>query len=1214
MAIQEQNIVYLRTQVMDDVPEGGGAAIGEVVVDGAMNNVFEDPSDLDRVYGRLNLRGLALGVRSLDTDLYGGAKTAITGLPADPALGYALFTIDNPFGTRAEAANRVEAYLYKGPLWHGVLNENHIKNMQAISVIQRVNTALPPVGKTLCLVQDEGLSTEQEQYVRVIQVDAVETTFTDDQGDYVRWIVTMSLSGDLLYDFTGHTVNRYDTYNYTGKTRIRDTTVANAAKFYGSTRVAEAAQATELKIRATSMFAQLVPSAETPTSLVNQPMSNQQTPMIASRATTLSYTVAGAVIAPNGKIVLDTGAYPGSISVTVGGVTITDDGAGNAIHSGTTVGLWTYATGDCALGSSAPSASGTATISYIPAAAVAMQSHTRAITVTAENRRLNWIETLAPIPLPSTFTLAYMAQGNWYVLSDNGAGTVSGSDPSFGAGTVSYITGAAPVTLGALPDVGSQLMLAWATPVHTSIQAGNAAIDTKIIVTHSLGEAFKPGTMTITWPVGGVEKTATVAVDGTISGDCTGYASAVIGDLRLEFTVPPDANSQIGLDYQRVTQTQQTFTGVSAPGGIAVVDLGEAVEPGSITLLWSTQSTIKWDKTIHQVDLYYGPSGWVVREVTTTITSESVRRYDYRSTDNGLGEIIGSGGSANYSGGELTLPLLPAMTQNVYDVESSGWTSHSESEEQAFVSGVVNVWYTPAGAAQTAVSIEIDLPPLQIKVIPRLLDETLVPGGLRFAWNGHVYIERNGTIYRDVSPATGAGTPAGTMNYLDGVATLTDYVTGSGAVTISALLTRFGDWTAVEASFRAALAPLKPEALSIVAVTDDGEQITGSADADGVISGTWMRGDANYQFGVSTVEFGQLDGATWVTRAVDPSTIRYSAVAYSYLPLNADILGIDPVRLPPDGRVPIYRAGDVVVILHPQTNAPATPTLGDYTYTNSEGVEVTVQRYILSCGRTRIGWVKINDNNGDTVALQTAVDANGVRLSGLDRKLGVVYWDDISALATPLTVKHTVADLRMITDAQISGWLTLARSLSHDFPADESIIAACLIHGDRRARVKTTWDQASWDGVWRDAIYGSAATATLNLIDYPIEVTNEGADTERWVFRCTNAASNLWELIGEHRGLVWSGTYEPYISGTPVDVAPINPRTRDENGQNGTPYMVIPQRANGGGWSNGNVVFIPTVGAIADFWIARSIQQSDEPDDDGADGCEIYALGNIDRP
>jgi len=85
MPIQEGNIVFVKSQQMDDVPEGGGAATGTVIIDGAMNNVFEDISDLDRAYGRFNLRKLFLAVRALNTDLYGGAKTIISLLPTDPA-------------------------------------------------------------------------------------------------------------------------------------------------------------------------------------------------------------------------------------------------------------------------------------------------------------------------------------------------------------------------------------------------------------------------------------------------------------------------------------------------------------------------------------------------------------------------------------------------------------------------------------------------------------------------------------------------------------------------------------------------------------------------------------------------------------------------------------------------------------------------------------------------------------------------------------------------------------------------------------------------------------------------------------------------------------------------------------------------------------------------------------------------------------------------
>ena len=57
--------------------------------------------------------------------------------------------------------------------------------------------------------------------------------------------------------------------------------------------------------------------------------------------------------------------------------------------------------------------------------------------------------------------MSYRAQGKWYDLRDNGAGVLKGASPEYDVGTVSYTTGTVAVTLGALPDVGSEIVYAW---------------------------------------------------------------------------------------------------------------------------------------------------------------------------------------------------------------------------------------------------------------------------------------------------------------------------------------------------------------------------------------------------------------------------------------------------------------------------------------------------------------------------------------------------------------------------------------------------------------------------------------------------------------------------------------------------------------------------------------------------------------------------------
>ncbi len=1099
MPIQEQNIVFVESQVMDDVPEGGGAATGTVIVDGQMNNVFEDISDLDRAYGRFNLRKIFLAVRTLSTDLYGGAKTVVTALPTDDALGYTLFSSNDPFDTRSQAANRVEAYLYKGPLWNGYLYENHITGMRAINMIMRIGSPLPTIGKTLCLVQDEGLAGQKEQYVRVTKVTAVEQSFEDTQGAFSRWVVTLDLSDALRFDFTGFPASRIDTnLNYTGKTRIRNTTVADATRYYGAQRLTVAANIGDLQVRAESMFTKLVPSAQTETPLVNQLMAPE-------------------IVA-------------------------------------------TYSAGERTV-------------------EVAQQAHTLALAVTAENRRLNWIETLLPIPAPGALSVSYMAQGNWYTLTDGGNGTVSGSDPTLGAGTINYTTGALSVTLGALPDAGSQVMITWASPVHYTQRTGASADAAATVdLDYTLASApVVPGTVSITYPVNGATRTITdPSSNGVLSGTgVSGTINYATGEVGLRFTTPPDPGSNVSNAY-----TQRVGDGLIAEGSTATISGGQFTVPGTAPFRNGGTMTFIINHSAGAISVpAYITAGGEVR----------VRYYDEGAPHKNfsrrvvLDQPVGTFAAQT---GVVTLTASVAVITGSWDSLYKIWAGASEQTPVTAVSDIRieqdGVPFDPLVVTGEHVAVGTAGVTLRLRTT---IADTLVANSLKFTTLGKTYEDRNGTLYADIDSGTGSGTPAGTIDYSTGRATITFWTAGSSsAVTVDSCLTRFGDWLAIDASFRTPFAPIKPEALSIVATSITGEALQGSADADGIISGPKMRGAVNYEFGTATVEFGTLAGEVWTPLEVIPDTIRYNAVAYSYLPLDADILGIDPVRLPSDGRVPIYRPGDVVMVMHTAETAPATVTNGG----------------TIDCGRTRIGWIRVIDATGASIT------------SGytLDRATGIVTFTDVSGMTMPVKVRHTVGDLRQITDAQISGQLTLARPLSHTYPANESIVASCLIHGDRRARVSAVWDQATWDGTWSDSLVGSEATATLDVIAHPITVTNEGAETERWLLRWTST-TNV-ELIGERRGLVYSGPFT-------ADIAPINPRTRiwdepTETWTGGVPYLTIPVAANGGGWSAGNVVRINTVGALADIWIARSIQQSDEPLGDGADGVEIYALGNIDRP
>ncbi len=355
---------------------------------------------------------------------------------------------------------------------------------------------------------------------------------------------------------------------------------------------------------------------------------------------------------------------------------------------------------------------------------------------------------------------------------------------------------------------------------------------------------------------------------------------------------------------------------------------------------------------------------------------------------------------------------------------------------------------------------------------------------------------------------------------------------------------------------RTAASPLRPSSLTISGAGWDGVVRTGTSNANGQITGG-ITGTVDFDNGILKITGGGY---------IDASTLKYNAVAYSYLPLDADILGLDPVRLPSDGRVPIFRAGGFAVVGH----------TGEITATVSNG-------QTIDCARVRLSRVRVLGANG--VVINSGYTAN--------LEAGTVTFSDVSGYSQPVTIQHRIEDMAVVRDAQITGAISFTRPLTHAYPLG-SYVSSALIAGDLFAQVNTQFDQASWDGSFKDLVSGSAATATRNTAQYPIAVTNRGAITERWAIQFTSTTA--FNVVGEHVGVIATGN-------TSADCAPVNPATN-------APYFTIPAAGWGNGWSTGNLFRFNTVGASFPVWVVRTVQQG--PETVTNDNFTLLIRGDVD--
>lgn len=1158
MPILTEDIKLLKSAVMADTPEGGGAMTGTSVIDGQSNNLFPDTSAMDRAFGRVNARKVFGVAHTDDTATLMGAHAIITQAPADPLVHCSLLKTAGWSDTRDVAKDGIEKYLVKGPRIAYRLYGTHYAGSLQINLISLVGGNAPSGGDAVVLVNPNG----QEQYVRILRAAlSVQTVAVLEGSSTVLLradIATCDIGNPLAYDFFGPPAQRSGLVE-SSWAQLYSTNVAGGAKFYGIKPLAAPGVTGDYSVMAAGgIYTPVVPAATVESPLVDQyPLTLRQS---LSRTASRSVNLPSAVVTLTGGKVLSfpTTVEPGSVAINHGGTLFADDGAGVLKQGTTAVGVISYAGKTVTMNAGSPNyGNQTCIVSYRPATSAGAATHSNSLPITIANQGLVFTAAFEPPPAPGTFTVSYMAQGRWYDLYDNANGKLAGAESSYGIGTVNYGTGSVGITLGAIPDVGSAILYQWGDASVASVfDAAQvpARLTTEIVVPTKVD----PATLQINWSRGGVNYQALCGADGVLTGNATGKIRS--GKIAFQPSSFPD--TAVALQWSKFTQAEAVLFANNTGGSYTLTAAPIVAGSLSFTLLTLPQTGFDIPGAIQVVDNSLG-----------TLIS---------TTHGSVGQAVGT---VNYTTGVITVSSSVAMDVMEHVIQSyeiaPGQPRYYEirvkrtAHTVLLANGNIAAFQCLATGAVTPETLSVT-PTEWTLALPLMTGQKLRTTGLVFEAGGDIYHASSGAVARgwniDTAVSTsssGAVTDAGlvTLSAAPAGATNTVSLVNAGLDVSSSL-------TVGQGVFRIASAPVKVGVFQIQAGA-----LVGTANAGGVISGNGWGGTVDYQRGIVSWNRTNTVWANWgawqTLNPVAASEVSYNAVFLQYLPLDAALLGMDTVRLPLDGKVPIFRPGDLVVVHNTLTTQLVNPL---------------VKGTVYPLGRERIASVRVKDALG--VVVPSSLYTTALNPGTLTVPVG----SDITPYSQPFTVEHRIEDMLVCSVADISGQIKTLSSLTHNFPATTSFVSSALPFGDMFARPYGYLEQSTWNGTWSDTLVGTEPLANFNEGQYPVVCTNRGAITERWALIFTNTTT--FRVVGESVGDIGSFT-------TVAAAAPINPAT-------GAPYFTLPALGWGNGWATGNVLRFNTAACGAPFWPIRTVLQG--PASLDSDVFSIAFRGDVDRP
>lgn len=1218
MAITQNDLEILKSEIMADTPDGGGLPTGIAVIDGVSNNLFPDVSDIDRLIGRVRLRKVSLAVKTANAELLQAVRMLFTELPENPNISVFAFKASSFADRRVDAQNKIESYLAFGSKWAGHLLETQLAGQRVIQVSLDKGDQIPAVGQPLVIVQNEGQSDEYYQYIRPLKVDTVERRFQRTVTETVTRIVATIEFGDTLNKtYNGLAVNEfYQNSNTSRRAILREARVADAAKYYSASRLAEPVVAMQSnQVRLDSIYTQVVPSTQVETPILQRDPANQVATQVRGGGTVaLSQSVN---IAPNTAFSLPSGVAAGTLSISFAGRSLTDRNGELVDSTSTAYASIKYSSGQITWYSTLNLGQTTILGSYTPASEFNRVAQTD-YQIVGDNAGYNYVRELMAEPVAGSLKISYSVGGDAYYVHDDSRGNLVDDDGN-GRGTVAGKT--VLLTTAAIPDAGSFILYSFGVDL-SSVKYGQKTLAKP---SHSIiidGEVV--GDITATW---GVDKTATINTT-TITGDATGSYSNGQLDLAPSITLSPLDN--IELSYQRLIASNLIKQEFKNSGAITSQEIGKTDHGDSKGFKTVYTGSQQLGQTVSDMDIevaFYDGLGAALKVVLSTLgTNKLVVTKMYHGTtkddatvwinyreggaanawkvnvassavDKSIGKAnfvlevyrnyeakgvyVGQESGFNFANGLFGSKLVTVTGTYPYNKSYGLDATYADVTLKANTGGVTEL------ATKTVSARSLNILLGQDDVSP------IVRNSVFFKAIGDNLKDLDGSVFND-------SVKVGTIDYRSGIVSLNAWTEGAANSAELLSMVRENDPAPLaNIVFRTPSSPLKKSSLQISCELADGTKLLLATDDQGKITGSkYAHGVVDFKAGIVLLYFYDKLGVTanpsivnesWYDAAniymesgtnyinkpiyVKPDSIRYNAIAYSYLPLDKELIGLDPVRLPTDGRVPFVRKGDSIAITELKTMQLPTNAAGN----------------VFNLGYERLSDVNVIDVHGKKVSfdyLDVDLDAGTLVLNGLF---------DISLYTAPLTVKYRIMDIALVIETDISGRVTLSTPITHDY-STAAVFSSMLLAGDMQARAYNVFSQKSWSGVFSDTLIGDKATSQLQITNNPIVVTNRDAIEERWALVFTGTTS--FRIIGETVGEIGTGT-------TLEDTSPSNPMTNK-------PYFTIPLAVWGSGWSANNVVRFNTGAAKYPVWIGNAIQQHQGSSSDNYD----YTIGyhaNIDR-